>query len=764
MMRFRYTRDAEIEIHRQNAIRQMCTPFLSHEAGLPEWIKNSAAAYLNEGIPAGERLIFVLFADRRGDIAASISVLDLVGMTSHQIERNFRVWADPEAAQRSARVSVQLRELGGHGNGGKCYMTQMFENCAYLVTAKQNHGCRYGVAGGAVEFGYAPNVQEGKDFSIDNIESLISECLESARTNLQRLPADMVDRIRSATGFTYVHGEGPKGYEARIPAPALVESLVAHPQMVTAIRTCKIFIFLNGRPVDAAMPLSLPEIEPLEGFEVPREHDIPESLEDPGTGEPVSTTDNGRLPSGKLVIHTSQRSMVRARNTSRRSRHNVTYQTSGGFIGYTPMPEMDVQSAFRDYIYCEVTLESLNPFQTNERARLAQGPLTRAVEAWVAEKVREICREIENRDRRARTQEQRDEASRMNQWLDIWKNQLLQEVMQGLYGDDTGVPPRPAVTLPAGTPSKMELTCTCRKAGVGVTFRPSLRFYDREGKQIRAVPYRWVSDDTNVAMVLDDLLLIQTFSFGHTEIWAETLHGRLRSNKVPIEVVRILEVVIEPSEVSMESGTRRSFRALCHIADGEDSREVYLTWLENNTSVARVSASGVVYAFAPGTTEVTAMDDLCRTDHPALVTVVPAGSGGGGDHDRGRGFPKILLSEINTAPGEDEPQQFGPEIPPIWQRPIDVDNNIWWINMASPFARLYSAETGEFGLGSQAWRMYHVERVIDILVQIALSYGPDSSTSISGSEWITTASTQEAEIRSRAIDSLSDFIIDGIMD
>ena len=444
---------------------------------------------------------------------------------------------------------------------------------------------------------------------------------------------------------------------------ALVEALVAHPQMVTAIRTCRVHVLLNGRPIDEAAPLYLPVVEPLDGFESPRVHEIPELLEDPATGDPVSTTQGGSLPVGKLLVHTSRLNMVRGRSTSRRSRYNVTYQTSDGFVGYTPMNELDVISAFREYVYCEVILESLTPFQTNERAHLARSPLTRSVEAWVAEKVTELCHELENRERRARTQEQRNEASRMNQWLDNWKNQFLQEYMQSLFGEAEGVPPRPAAYLPSGTPTRMELTCTCQRAGVGVTFRPSLRFYDRQNRQIRPVPYRWASDDTNVAMVLDDLMVIQTFSFGDTEIWAETLDGRLRSNRVPIQVVRILEVTIEPPEVSMECGSRRSFRALCRTAEGETSGDIYLTWLENNSAIARVSASGVVYAFSPGTTEITAMDDLCRTDHPAKVTVSPAESGGGGDHGRGRGYPKILLSECDTAPGEDVPAQFGPEFP-----------------------------------------------------------------------------------------------------
>ena len=86
MNEFTYTPDESIEIHRQNAIRHMCAPFLSHEAGLPEWIKNSAAAYIKEDVLPAERVIVVAFRQSRRGMPGSISCLDFVGMTSEQIE------------------------------------------------------------------------------------------------------------------------------------------------------------------------------------------------------------------------------------------------------------------------------------------------------------------------------------------------------------------------------------------------------------------------------------------------------------------------------------------------------------------------------------------------------------------------------------------------------------------------------------------------------------------------------------------------------
>ena len=94
------------------------------------------------------------------------------------------------------------------------------------------------------------------------------------------------------------------------------------------------------------------------------------------------------------------------------------------------------------------------------------------------------------------------------------------------------------------------------------------------------------------------------------------------------------------------------------------------------------------------------------------------------------------------------------------QRAQDVERNIWWINLASPFANLYFKDS-RYGVNSEAWRMYHVERFIDIIIQIALTNGPDSDSSIGINEWGYRAAEIEAEIRKKAIESLVPFLQTG---
>jgi hypothetical protein len=149
MSQFEYTPDVDVKIHEAGAIKLLCTAFLSHESGLPEWLKNSSDAYNREDAPGNKRIIVLIFDVNKRNMKPSISCLDFSGMTSRMIEDDFRFWASPDAAKGAKTAPVQ----GGHGNGGKCYMTQMYEEYAQIYTVKQGKGNIYGVMGGSVRFG-----------------------------------------------------------------------------------------------------------------------------------------------------------------------------------------------------------------------------------------------------------------------------------------------------------------------------------------------------------------------------------------------------------------------------------------------------------------------------------------------------------------------------------------------------------------------------------------------------------------------------------
>ncbi len=548
MQKLVYTPDEDVKVHEEGAIQLICRAFQSHESGLPEWLKNSSDAYSREDAPEHKRVIVVIFDYGRKDIKPSISCLDFAGMTSTLIEQYFRIWADPEASKAGSKFAAVQ---GGHGNGGKCYMTQMFGDYASVHTVKNGVGNRYGVVAGSVRFGYIPDRRRGRDFPVTNLQSELEKLLAQIRCPLNILPNAVKEAIKVADGFSLITGIGPKGYGNRIPINHLIANLQEHPQMIRTLELCKVFALVNGELFDQGKELILPLIPPMEGAEEPRTIPIPEILKDPISGEKVSSTNGNTLPPGILVLRTSSVSM----RWSKKARHNIVYRAKSGYIGYVSISELDVQSPYRDRIFGECHLEALEPFKQNERARLSTNPLTRAIEKFISNQIEAYAKEFEARDRRRSNQEEKSALSKMNEALDRWKNRFLGELMRGLWGPGGVGPPPPPLPLPTGKPTRLELTLTHQRAGLGVAFRPTLKFFDHEDRRIRPAPFRWISEDTNIAMVDEDLMIINTFAFGQTNVYAETLDGKIHSNKVPLEVVRIIEIQIVPGQIEIAAGS-----------------------------------------------------------------------------------------------------------------------------------------------------------------------------------------------------------------
>lgn len=748
-MTFKYTPDVDTKVHEEGAIRLICKPYQSHEKGLPEWIKNSSDVYARQGDDADQRVIVVVIrtGDKRHD--ASISCLDFGGMTTEQIENDFRAWADPEAAKRAPGTGIIQ---GGHGNGGKCYMTQMFEQYSLLHTVRDGVGSKYGVDVGSVRFGYIPDRQNGRGFAVSNLRVELSEALGAIGSSLKALPPEALLALDRAPGLTLVSGVGPKGFSSKA-LKSLIASLTDHPQMIQTLQYCRVFLVVDN---EAPQALQLPKIPTMPGEEKPRDFPIPEKLKDPLTEDVIATVPPGGQP-GKLMLMTSEKSM----RTYRKNRHNVVYFAKTGFVGYVAVGELDVQSPFRDRIYGECHLDSLEPFKQNDRGPLADSPLTRAVQKFIALQIEAYAKEFEARDRRRYDQEEKNALSKMNEALDRWKNKFLAEMFRGMFGGGGRQPEPP---LPTGKVHTIQLAISHNKAGLGVPFQPTLRFFDKHGRRIRATPYRWVSEDTNVAMVDEELGVINTFSVGETIIYAETLDGKVKSNRVPLEVVHLKSITLDPETIELPAGSRRSITGNCELLSGDITHDVYLVWTESNSAVARVSSSGNVYAFSEGSTEVVAADDHCEAKKRCTITVVPAvGEDAGGKNKgskSGRGFPRILISEVVVDPETHEHVTFSREDPPVWQRPQDVDRDIWWINSAAPFARMY-LDPQRYGYTSREWRMYHLERYIEIMVQIAMVSGPGDKEMLSVGDWILKWGAQAAEIQSNAAAALSSFISTG---
>lgn len=748
---FRYTPDDDVQIHEEGAIRLICSAFQSHEHGIPEWVKNSADECSRRGATEDERIIVVIFDKGTTRRLPSISVLDLGGIRASVIDVHFRHWASPDAA---AREEAAQYVQGGHGNGGKCYMTMMFDDHALIHTVSDGRGSRYGVAAGSVVFGYIPDAESGKDFPVADTTEELRSALMGVGVNVDRLPGGLRGRLQAADGFSLVTGRVPHGYGSRIPVQQLVDHLRDHPQMLHSIEYANVYVVSNGKILPDCAPIVLEPVVPDAAFAEPRIISIPEELLDPSTGDIISTTGEGAFIPGTVTLRTSDVAMTH----TRKARHTLIYRAASGYVGFRPIRSLGVTSSYQTRIYGECHLEALEALKQNQRQELADAPLSRAVDDFIRDQITEICAEFEARDARSVKQRERDGLSEINRALDEWKNKFLVQQI-GALGMDTGEPPVDP-SLPTGVPARIQIDLRHARSGIGVAFRPSIRFFDRNESRVRPTPFRWVSTNPNVAWVDEALRVITTFAPGRTTIYAETEDGKLVSNEVEIQVVRIRSIALNPTEIEVAAGGRRSITATCRLASGEELTEVALVWTEDDATIARVSATGTIFGGSPGVTKVSAGDDSAMADESVEITVVPAQEGGD-DPTPGKGYPVILVSEINDDPETGERVQFSPDDPPIQQRPQDYDRNIWWINSAAPFARLFLDTSRGYGYRSREWRIYHIERYIDVIAQIALQVDPDIDRQTDVDSWLVARGTKIAAIQSAAASGLAEFIANG---
>jgi uncharacterized protein YjdB len=165
---------------------------------------------------------------------------------------------------------------------------------------------------------------------------------------------------------------------------------------------------------------------------------------------------------------------------------------------------------------------------------------------------------------------------------------------------------------------------------------------------VAPVPFMWYSSDWAVATVDPDISAVVTHTPGLTSVWIETLDKKLRSNPVEIGVVNIKAISIKPPELTLQAGQIQQLEAIVNDRDNREFSDVYLTWLQDDSAVVSVTATGKVIARRQGTTTIQVGDDNYTDDScKCIVTVTPST----GTRDQGgKNFPRIRLSEIEPDP------------------------------------------------------------------------------------------------------------------
>lgn len=394
----------------------------SHEKGLAEWLKNSVDAYHTSGIEDSKSYVLFNFKDKDG---LEFECIDFVGMTSDNIDNALKRWGDPDAAKKGTTKKV----LGGHGNGGKFYMRQMFQYSRF-VTYRD---------GKINVFGFNENRKYGFEEGYKNKLMSPRDALDFASLNKIEVPEEVLKNILSnKTGFTVARGTKPSNVgKRRFKLTRIINKFKDSPQARHILKFKPVSVYKNDKLFCERL---LPEqIEPLQGFEETREVLLPQSIEwsEDGETERVELLDDN-YPKGKLKLYTSKEPLSRNSRLGDLNRIDIIGEV--GVIASYKMQEIGFVSYLSqaEFIYgecyCPILEKPDDDCVSNDRSKLVENIKTKAIRKWIGEQVNILGREIEEKERKKLKEKSIDNLTDINKVLNDWKDKFMSTVMRDILG------------------------------------------------------------------------------------------------------------------------------------------------------------------------------------------------------------------------------------------------------------------------------------------------------------------------------------------
>ncbi len=394
----------------------------SHEKGLSEWLKNAADAYLRSEKDDSESFIIFRFANVD---ELSFECIDFVGMTSEDINNALKRWGDPEAARRGTGKRV----FGGHGNGGKFYMRQMFEH-SHFITYRNGKLNVFGF-GKSKRYGFAKGYK-------DRVVSP-EEAMKFGRIQDIDMPPSVRKAIMSdRTGFTVVCGIKPdEMHRRRFNAVKLCEKFRNFSQARQILKFKRVSVIFNDSFLYQNL---LPEvITPLAGFEKPIIIEVPNEVvwEDGDEVAKVLLADDV-YPKGMLTLCTSADPL--SRNSRLEDLNRIDIIGEIGVIASYKLRELGYVNRLiaSELIYgecvCKILERPDDDCVKNDRSILVENNKTRALRQWISRQVDILAEKIEEIKKKELRVKNMETLGEINKLLNEWKNNFMSTVMREILG------------------------------------------------------------------------------------------------------------------------------------------------------------------------------------------------------------------------------------------------------------------------------------------------------------------------------------------
>lgn len=388
-----------------------------HAKGIAEWLKNSTDAYIRKNIPNDDQVIVLRLSFRNPNRVERIEVIDFVGMTKEEIDNAFIRFFDPQASKYGAN-QIDIKTLGGHGNGGKFYMRQMFKTSRIITYSNRKLNI----------FGFNEKKQYGYESGFDNVTKSLEESLKLANLTDLQLPAKIWEKLKSGkTGFTVVKGDYPIKASSTEQLKKLTDKLLKNAQAKRLIERKPIFLALN-EDIEL-LPLEVKKINPKKGFEEPVVLTIPKKIR---VGMEVFEFSKCKSDSaGELRLFTSEEPLI----GNMADVNTIDFVGNLGVIASYKLHELG-RFGFSnqlEFIYGECTIPILEQEEydsiSNDRQKFIENKHSEIILSWVRERVDELAEKIDIAAKKQRKTKKLSNTSLFNEILNRWKNRFMEKLL-----------------------------------------------------------------------------------------------------------------------------------------------------------------------------------------------------------------------------------------------------------------------------------------------------------------------------------------------
>ena len=411
-----------------------------HGKGVAEWLKNSLDAYLRSVAQGRESrsggwpvLLWIMNGDK-GKRGPNLAVIDFSGASFDQLDQFFLHWGDTTAATLGGTARPGGL-TGGHGNGGKFYMREMWKHGARFLTWKD--GRLSSLVVDKVEPGstgyWERKSQRVRDWrhalraAFPEEDGLMSP--NDLLAHLNRLDPDLIRELdQEARGLSVVLGRTAKQVLSsndlvrgkKWDSQRLVDAILASPQARRPIRELYVHVV-----IDAGQSRRLKAENVVDDPEWP-----PRTIELSGN---LINRDQSTI--GRLTVRKASERLV----GKLKDRNGVVVlDQQANPVGWYPMSELAVPLVpARRFLHGDVQLDfpGLADIVHNDRERLIPGEQTVGILSGIAKAFTQRIEEIEEAERRQGENTRLESAVLLNDSLNEHARRFLQKLESEVFTD-----------------------------------------------------------------------------------------------------------------------------------------------------------------------------------------------------------------------------------------------------------------------------------------------------------------------------------------